>query len=526
MPGQTVSVPLTGPVTVVPTVLLAAGQAKSDSTGPSSTPAPTLPRVPAAAGQGKPLPISLPAALALAGASPLDIQIANERLEAAAAALDRADVLWLPNISLGVDYFRHDGRIQDVAGTVFTTSRSSVLLGAGPNAVVPVTEAIYAPLVARQVVEARRADVQTARNDTTLQVAEAYFNVQQARGEVAGSIEALRRAEELVNLTQKVAPELAPSVEVNRARAEAARRRYAVESAYERWQVAAAELTRLLRLETGTLVEPAEEPALMVQLIDPNATPEQLIPIALTYRPELAANQAAIQAALTRVEQEAARPYLPTLAIRGVASQTPGLATGYFGGGVNDHLGNFGPRFSVDLQAVWEFQNLGLGNRALVREREAEGRQALLQLLRTQDQVSAEVVQGHARVKRAENRLKVAAQGVADAAETAEKNLRGLVPGKRVGEQLVLIFRPQEAVAAIAALDQAYRDYYAAVADHNRAQYQLYRALGHPAQCLAQSSQPVAMLPATAIPAPVPITGGAIVGPPPGTNTGAQIKKN
>jgi outer membrane protein TolC len=481
-PGHVVSLPATGPVTVVPTVVLAAAQVKSDA-NTAPTPMAALPRVPAAAGQGRPLPINLPAALALAGASPIDIQIANERLEAAAAALERADLMWLPNISVGVDYFRHDGRIQDVAGTVFTTSRSSLLLGAGPNAVVPVTEAIYAPLVARQVVEARRAEAQTARNDTMLRVAEAYFNVQQARGEVAGSIESLRRAEELVSITQKVAPELAPSVEVNRARSESARRRYAVESAYERWQVAAAELTRLLRLEPGTLVEPAEEPALAVQLVDVSVAPDQLIPIALTHRPELAAHQAAIQAALARVEQEAARPYLPTLALRGVASQTPGLAAGYFGGGLNDQMSNFGPRFSVDLQAVWEFQNLGFGNQTLVREREAESRQALLQLIRTQDQVTAEVVQAHARAKRAANRLRVALQGVADAAESAEKSLRGLVPGKRVGEQLVLLVRPQEAVAAVAALDQAYRDYYAAVGDHNRAQYQLYRAMGQPAVC-------------------------------------------
>ena len=107
-------------------------------------------------------------------------------------------------------------------------------------------------------------------------------------------------------------------------------------------------------------------------------------------------------------------------------------------------------------------------------------------------------------MRRSANRLKAATDGVADAAETAEKNLRGLVPGKRVGDQLTLVFRPQEAVAAVAALDQAYREYYAAVADHNRAQFQLYRALGHPAQCLMNAQAPRAVLPATTIPAPAP----------------------
>ncbi len=455
--------------------------------GSRSQSTPQLPSVPLASTQGKPLPIDLPTALTLTNASPLDVQIAEERLRAATAGLDRARVMWLPNVGIGVDYFRQDGRIQDVVGNVFSTSKSSFLVGGGPTAVVSVSEAVFAPLAARQIEHSRRADIQAARNDTTLAVAEAYFSVQQARGEVAGSIDALRRAEELVTLTGKVAPDLTPTVEVNRAKAEVARRRQAVETSYERWQIASADLTRILRLEPGTLVEPVEEPSLTVELIDPNANPAELIPIALTHRPELASDQALIQAALARVRQEKVRPLLPTVAVRGVGSNTPGLAGGYFGGGVNDTVGNFGGRFSVDLQAIWEIQNLGFGNRALVRERQAEERQALLQLLRTQDRVTAEVVQAHARVRRSGARVKAAEEGVVNAAETAEKNLRGIVPGKRVGEQLTLIFRPQEAMAAVAALDQAYRDYYLAVADQNRAQFQLYRALGHPAQCLVNA---------------------------------------
>jgi outer membrane protein TolC len=490
-----------GTTQVIPT----GGQVKADDGDKEVMPAKgVLPPVPAAGGQGKPLPIDLPTALTLTNANPLDIQIAGERLRTAAAALDRAKVMWLPNIGVGLDYYRHDGQIQDIAGTVFTTSRSSLLVGAGPTAVFPVTDALYAPLAARQVVRAREADLQAARNDTTLAVAEAYFTVQQARGEVAGSIDALRRAEELVKLTEKVAPEIAPTAEINRARAEVARRRQTVEAAYERWQVASADLTRILRLEPGTLVEPAEEPSLVVELIDPAATPDDLIPIALTYRPELASDQALIQVALARVRQEKLRPFVPTVAVRGVGSQVPGLAGGVFGGGINDDLSNFGGRFSFDLQAVWEVQNLGLGNRATVRERQAERRQALLQLLRTQDRVTAEVVQAHAQARRSANRLKAAADGVAEAAETAEKNLRGLVPGKKVGDRLTLVFRPQEAVAAVAALDQAYRDYYSAVADHNRAQFRLYRALGHPARCLTAVPARPAVLPATVVPAPVP----------------------
>jgi outer membrane protein TolC len=460
-----------------------------------------LPTPPTAQSQGTPLPITLSSALCLTGANALDIQIADERVRTATAQLDRAKVLWLPNLNFGVDYFRHDGQIQDIVGTVFTTSRSSFLLGAGPQAVVSTSDAVFAPLAARQVKRAMQFDAQTSRNDTTLSVAVAYFNVQQARGEVAGAVESLRRAEDLVARTEKLAPDLAPELEINRARTEAARRRQAVETAYERWQVASADLTRLLRLQPGTLVEPAEEPSLSVNLIDPSAPLDELVAIGLTNRPELASYQAVVQAALVRVKQEKRRMLYPTLAVRGVGSNTPGLAGGFFGGGVNDFMGNFGSRFSVDLQAVWEVQNLGLGNRAQVREREADSRRALLELLRTQDVVTAEVVQAHAQAMRAAKRVKAAEDGVANAVATAEKNLQGLGQTKRAGELLILVSRPQEAVAAVSALDQAYRDYYQAVGDHNRAQFRLYRALGHPAQALCQVGRPVETLPATSIPA-------------------------
>lgn len=471
-----------------------------------------LPATPAASLQGTPLPITLPAALTLTGANALDIQIADERVRAATAQLERAKVLWLPNLNLGVDYFRHDGQIQDIVGTVFTTSRSSLLLGAGPQAVVSTADAVFAPLAARQVARAAWFDAQASRNDTTSSVAVAYFDVQQARGEVAGAVESLRRAEDLVARTEKLAPDLAPELEVNRARTEAARRRQAVETAYERWQVASADLARLLRLRPGTLVEPAEEPSLAVRLIDPAVPPDELVAIALTTRPELASDQSVVQAALVRVKQEKRRPFYPILAARGVGSNPTQLAGGYFGGGVNDDVQNFGARFSIDLQAVWEFQNLGLGNRALVREREAESRRALLDLLRTQDVVTAEVIRAHAQAVRAAGRVRAAEDGVANAVATADKNLRGLGQTKRVGEQLILVSRPQEAVAAVSALDQAYRDYYQAVGDHNRAQFRLYRALGHPAEALAQVGRPVETPPATGTPAvppsdPRPVSG-------------------
>jgi outer membrane protein TolC len=443
-------------------------------------------QLPAAGTGDHPLPINLLTALQLANVRPLDIAAAAARLRVAVAQLEAARVLWLPTAVLGADYARHDGQIQAVDGTVFTTSRSSVFVGAGPVAVFAISDAILAPLAARQVSRARQADLQAATNDSLLAVAEAYFNVQQARGELAGAQETVRRAEELVRRAEQLAPGLAPPVEAVRARTELARRRQQAQSARERWRVASAELARILRLEPSALVEPLEPPHLQVTLLPPDRPVDELIAIGLTNRPELAASQALVQATLQRLRQEKLRPLVPSVLLRGNTTNPAGnLAGGLFGGGINDFVGNFGARGDFDIQMVWELQNLGLGNRARIRERQAEQQLSVVELFRTQDRVAAEVAQAQAQLESAAARLGDAESGLKDAVDSMNKNFEGLGQTRRAGELLILVIRPQEAVAALQQLAQAYNDYYGVVADYNRAQFRLYRALGHPAQLIA-----------------------------------------
>src|SRR5262249_49638006 len=128
--------------------------------------------------------------------------------------------------------------------------------------------------------------------------------------------------------------------------------------------------------------------------------------------------------------------------------------------------------------------NLGFGNLALMKERRAENQLALLELFRTQDRVAAEVVQAHAQAQSAVARLAEAQVGRKDAVGSVGKNYEGLKP-RREGKLFKFAVRPQEAVASVQVLSQAYSDYYTAVADYDRAQFRLYRALGHPAQALA-----------------------------------------
>jgi outer membrane protein TolC len=451
---------------------------------------------PAPAACDRPLPINLPTALKLAGARPLDIALATQRLEVALAALDRARALWLPGVTFGTDYSRHDGRVQDVAGNVFDTSRGSFMLGAGSgigaNAIISVNDALFGPLAARQVLRAREAEVQVARNDALLATAEAYFNVQQARGELAAAQDVADRAAELVRRTEELVrrTKLVAQLEVVRARAQAAHSRQVIQSARERWRASSAELNRVLRLAPGTLAEPLEPPHLRVNLVAPEQDLDELTVLGLRNRPELASRQALVEATLQQWRAERWRPLVPSVLVRGASTPVTGtLAGGFFGGGLNSSLNHFGARLDVDVQVLWELQNLGFGNRALVKQRRAENELARLDLLRTQDLVVSEVHQAFAQLRSAADRLGDAEAGLRDAEESARLNAEGMRETTLAGGVLVLVVRPQEAVAAVQALGQAYADYYGAVADFNRAQFRLYRALGEPAQGLTCKGQ-------------------------------------
>ena len=432
------------------------------------------------------LPINLATALQLSNARPIDVQIAARQVDLAAKSLERAELLWVPNLTMGANYFRHEGGQQNFTGDILRSSRGSLGVGVGPNILFSTADAIYAPLAAKQDLRARKANRQAIENDNTLAVAEAYFTVQQARGELAGALLALTKAQEIAAKTEKLAEGLAPPIEAQRARIELARRKQAATNARELWRLSSADLVRLLRLEPGTLLDPMEPAFLPVTLIDDGQTLDALIVIGLSSRPELAGQQAVVQAALTRLKQEKMRPLIPSLALRSASTNPAGsIGFGGFGGGPNDRIGNFGTRFDVDVQVLWEFSALGFGNRVRVGERRVEHQTATLELFRTQDRIAAEITQAHTQIRAAAERMTAAEPALREAIELIEKSLLGMGQTRRVGEYNTLIVRPQEVVAAVQALGQANIDFYSAIADYNRAQFRLFRALGHPAQCLS-----------------------------------------
>jgi hypothetical protein len=140
------------------------------------------------------LPINLATALRLSDARPLMVASAQASVWDAEAELTRAKVLRVPTLNIGADYLRHDGGGPAFnKGLMTAPSLNFFRGGVGLIQNVALTDANFQPLVLRRMLNARQADIQTAKNGPMLATANAYFTKHQYRGMYAGALYSVER---------------------------------------------------------------------------------------------------------------------------------------------------------------------------------------------------------------------------------------------------------------------------------------------------------------------------------------------
>jgi hypothetical protein len=240
-----------------------------------------------------------------------------------------------------------------------------------------------------------------------------------------------------------------------------------------------------------------------------------MMPVALTNRPELAAHQALVQAAMNQIRAEKWRPAVPNVLLNGFQTPYEQIQAGIFGLGPNASMNQWKGRADVSIQPLWQLEGMGIGNLARIKAARGRQSQAIIQFLMNQDAVAADVTRAQARVQSAAARILQADRALRTAIITFNGNYEGLRQTTRLGDVLVLVNRPQEAVFALELLQVAFDEYFSTVADYNRAQFELFHALGYPARELAQLRPPGEAIPIELErPDFLPRVG---VGPPPAT---------
>ncbi|MHB1557935.1 MAG: TolC family protein [Isosphaeraceae bacterium] len=432
-------------------------------------------------------PINLATALRLADARPLIVAAAQASVWVAEADLTQARLLFVPMLNVAADYLRHDGGGPDFNKGIMTApSVNFFYAGVGLWGFISSTDALFQPLVARQTLNARHWDVQASKNDAVLQTAEAYFRVHQYRGMYAGTLYCVEQGHVLIEKLAAMSRDLIPEFEVERARNFVADLEQRAVLARQQWRVNSANLTQLLRLDPRAVVTPLEPDHLQITLIEPGRPLDDLMPIAMTNRPEIASRRATVEAATAAVRREKMRPMLPGIALNGY--QSPGgmlIQAGIFGLGPNSSLSQWTGREDVSIQLVWQLENLGFGNLAMIKRQRGEQSRATVVLFRAQDMVAADVMRAHARLQSAAVRVIQADRAMRTGIINLNGNYEGLGETSRFANVLHTISRPQEAVYSLQLLNRSFDEYFTTVAEYNIAQFDLYHAMGYPAQEIA-----------------------------------------
>lgn len=458
-------------------------------------------------------PIDLCSALGLANVQNPEILLARERVVEAVAVRQLAAAQFLPTINAGINSDNHIGPLQRSNGSILKVNRNALYLGLGASAVgagtvnIPgivwnanLSQVYFNALIARQVVGQREFASVAVRNDVLLAVARAYLELLRAEGRRAIAIQTRGDAREVARVTTNYARTgQGRQADADRATSEFEQRNIDLLRAEQEVLTASARLAELLHLDTVVRLHATDGWVVPAPIVpEPIPLPE-LIAIALVQRPELQERQAAIRAAFLHLREAKLLPFSPNL--------IAGYSAGTFGGGSNlaargiqqpdgtilqqPRFDSFAGRQDVDAVVYWSLQNLGIGNVAQVRLAQSGLRSEQLRDIRILDliryQVAAAYAATHARFAQIETAER--------ATQAGQEAFRHDLIRTRNREGL-----PIEVLDSLRLLGRSRYTYLDAIIDYNRAQFELYVALGQPpADCLARP------IPAKLVPPPDPV---------------------
>jgi len=445
-------------------------------------------------------PIDLDTALRLAGVQNPELNVARQRVLEAVAVRQLAAARFLPSINPGMNYDTHSGNLQQSNGNILSVNRSAVYVGAGASAVAAGTvnipgvflggntaEVIFNYLESRQLVRQREFDNIAVRNQVFLRVTLAYSELLRSEGRRAVALQAREEAQAIAKLTAVYAEEgQGRYADANRAASDLQRREAYLKQVESELLTSSARLCQLLNLDPSIRLHPTDAYVVPHPLVpDPIAVGE-LIALGLLRRPELAAQRASVIQGLLILDEAKALPFSPTIYL--------GFSAGGFGGGSNlvrPIFGGFGGRTDFDAMAYWTIQNLGVGNVAMIRGANANLQVRRFEQIEMLNRVRAEVAEAYARTHARYAQIETNEAAIQSGLLSFTQDLDRL----RYRSRDVL---PIELLNSFSLMANARIDYIDAIVDYNRAQFELYVALGQP--------------PANSLARPVPTQGVASSG--------------
>jgi outer membrane protein TolC len=369
---------------------------------------------------------------------------------------------FIPSLSGGLGYAKHNGAIQDVSGNVIDAYKQLHTTVGGFNSQVNLGDAIFQKLAANRLQSAAEYTVDAGRNFTLFAAASAYLDLVSARADMKITEEAVRISGDYENqLTRAVSIGLANKSDALRVSVQTQSYQVALRQAQEATVAASAKLASILHVSPTTRFAPADEAVPQITLVPLKTTADALVSEAFDKRPELKASAASIEAADWQKTGSIYGPLIPTVDAQALYGNISGgrLGVPSNSGGTQDYA----------LMFNWKVGPGGLFDFSRIDYAQSKLDQGKLNDAKLHDNVGRQVVQTFEGVRSAFDQLQLTRKNV----ELAEQSLQLSQGRKEFGVATVL-----EVIQAQKDLVQARASYVRSMTAYAEGQYALAQAVG------------------------------------------------
>lgn len=412
----------------------------------------------------KAIAISLDTVLRLAQDQNGQVRLARMKLDAAADDHQWAKKHWLPDLSVGIAAYRHDGAIQDFEGNILRTHYSNALAGLEVSGKYDWQEHLFRKVEAERRVWQQKGELSKLTSENLLDASTTYVSLLAARSGVAISLETEIRLKDLLDQTKKLAGvEPGLQVEVSRIETELMAQTVLTVKLREACKGAAAKLAYLIGLDPCCEFLVADAKLVPISLIDAKQPVHQLIDQALSRGPGVREMEGLLRSV------EAARDTNYGLSHWMPSIEVTALEGGY-GGSPGARPYDWNNRFDAGVRMRW---NLSDWAASKYKRRQAEGNIEQVQL--SVHDLRAKLTLG---VQEARDAIHSGLEQVA----LAEKHIRHAEESYKLSDQRfknpIKGRSPSEVLLALRTLGGARLEYLQAVRDLNRAQLRLFVLVG------------------------------------------------
>ena len=410
-----------------------------------------------------PTPVNLDAIFHLAEAKNAQIALAREKVHESDLNGQLAAKGWLPTVTAGVGYYRHEGGIQNEDGTLTRSSFGALYPGVDVHADFDVRVATIARIDAERKRWQQQGELSRVNYETLLDAADTYIDLLSARRGEAVAQELDKNQREVLKRAEGSAAS-GGKVLVESIQAELSGSAQAAAKLRQQGDAASAKLAYLLGLDPECPLVPVDETLTPMDLVD--ATPT-LVAQALTDGPgihELQGLMRVIDCGMA--ELSGPKRFMPTFGLC--------LTEGYFGAGPDGVLTGSN-RFDLGVQARWNLTDLFKAG-DVKRIAESKRRQVELSYEDLRGKLTLgvresrdEILSGREQIGHASEQIRRASEAYRLSKLRVDEN----VPGSSQGEVSL----------ALRGLAQAHGSYISSVNAYNKAQVRLLLLLGTAGSC-------------------------------------------